>query len=448
MKRAYKLTLSFILSCTMLTGCNNIGSSEASIVSVATGSTYLPYDIDKTGIINRFYANNDNSINIDIPSTYSIDVQGRIISGDAYQVKGISEYCFANNNLIKTVNIPENVTTIGEKAFYNCPNLERINVHSYISSIGENAFENCNKLTKIVSNGDTGIILSENDNLKEFAIPSTVIELGDFVFNGWDELSSLTINESIVKIGNNSISNNLKLSSVNIKSQLDLLGDNVFDNCSHLKSIGKSGSSGINFLKTPKISKLIIPPSVISMDSQMFYDWDKLQEISIPDSITSLNDVFKGNSSLKKITCSINMILNMFNYRSEKNLIHDETMYTVQYGTVPGWTYNKYYYIPKTLTEIHILNGEELKDACFYGMTSIKSVYLPSTVTSFGKGSFTECTNLTDVHIQTDYDWVYTTNYYNYETLSQSLVNNPTAFASALKEHNSSAYYWYAKKSN
>lgn len=218
-----------LLCIPFITGCKDQNNSNEV-------EKYLPYEIDKTGTINRFYASDSNSVNIDIPATYSIDEDGKIVSGNSYQVTTISDYCFANNNLIKTVNIPDTVTSIGEKAFYNCSNLEKINV-SYVTYIGDNAFDNCLKLKKITSINENGLILSENDNLNSFDIPSNITEIGENVLNGWDKLNNLTINEPIKKIDDNSITNNPLLNNVTIYTVLDDLGDNVFSECPLLTSL-------------------------------------------------------------------------------------------------------------------------------------------------------------------------------------------------------------------
>ena len=95
------------------------------------------------------------------------------------------------------------------------------------------------------------------------------------------------------------------------------------------------------------------------------------------------------------------------------------------------------------MTEIHILSGESLPDNCFDSMTSIQSVYLSSTITSIGTGAFKGCTGLSDVHLQASCDWTYyyRSSYYSERgTISQAIVNSPTAFAEAIKEHSNCSW--------
>lgn len=141
----------FAFTVIFLSGCSNNDNSSSGSLNDAISDekpSLLPYDIDKTGSINRFYANDENSENIIIPSTYSIDGDGRIITGSAYEIKTISEFCFANNNIIKSVYIPDTIESIESSAFYNCANLEKIVIPSSVSLLSANAFERCPKCGK------------------------------------------------------------------------------------------------------------------------------------------------------------------------------------------------------------------------------------------------------------------------------------------------------------
>lgn len=124
----------------ILTACNT-NDSKNDIDN--SQDVYLPYEIDKTGCIQRFFANETNSVDIVIPATYSIDENGKVIFGTAYQITSIGSHCFANNNLIESVYIPDTVISIKDCAFYNCVNLTTINISQNIETIGENAFELC-----------------------------------------------------------------------------------------------------------------------------------------------------------------------------------------------------------------------------------------------------------------------------------------------------------------
>ena len=191
-----KIAIPFCILCLALlfglTACSNNNDNSNGTEDI--GQTYyLPYEIDNTGCIKRFYANETNSVNIVIPSTYSIDESGRIISGKAYEVKTIGNHCFANNNLIESVNIPESITTIEDCAFYNCANITTINITSKIASIGKDAFELCPQLKTITNNGKNGLIVETNKNLTSFIIPSSITKIENNSFANWEQLATISI---------------------------------------------------------------------------------------------------------------------------------------------------------------------------------------------------------------------------------------------------------------
>lgn len=423
-----------------LIGCSN-GNSDTS-GEKSTGPVLLPYDIDKTGCINRFYANDKNSENIIIPSTYSIDEGGRIISGSAYQVKKISEFCFANNNLIKTVSIPDTVEIIDSSAFFNCSNLEKINVPSSVTSLGTDVFGNCPKLLTLSGTENTGnLILSENDNLTSFIIPTTITSLDYKVFTGWDKLSSLSVTENVTKIKGGSIKNCNTISSVTIQGVLAELGDDVFTGCGNL--------SQITFNQIPTIKKFVLPTSVTTLPDHAFYNWTSLEELYLHENVKMKSNIFCDNYSLKKVTCPDTMFLSLFySNTSDYPVIEDDHLYIST--RKPSWSSLTYYYIPKTLTDIELLgNKDTIEDGCFSGLTSVKNIRLHSGIKTFSYGSFYGLTNLQNVYFSTTDQWEYSCNYYtdDHGTISQATMNSSSALASALKQHfNNDYYYWRAQK--
>ena len=60
----------------------------------------------------------------------------------------IGERAFNYANL-KSIDIPNRVTSIGERAFNSCSNLESVSIPASVTSIGEGAFRNCSMLAKV-----------------------------------------------------------------------------------------------------------------------------------------------------------------------------------------------------------------------------------------------------------------------------------------------------------
>lgn len=421
---------------------NNVTKSNDNTNSVA----YLPYEIDNTGCLKRFYANDTNSVNIVIPSTYNIDENGKIIEGNAYQIKSIGEYCFSNNNLIESVFIPDTITNIGEYAFYNCSKLNTINITSSIVNIGSDAFGLCPKLTTVSRSANSGLILAENNNLTTFIIPDSINKIEDKAFADWDKLTSIVIGENITYIGNEAFSHCNSLSLVNVNSVLDYLGTGVFDDCQLLTTLTTSHkyNGEICFTPNQKILNFTVPNSIKSISEGFFYGWKYLKEVNIHKEITSLKMIFSENESLTKLTCGSSDILSLFrHYPDYEQKKENDKMYmiTLKKSNMSSYGYN--YYVPNSLKEVHILN--KIDEYCLYNMKSVQIVYLPSEVTEFGKGAFAGCSGLTNVYFSTDNDWTYSMSFYSISdngTISKADMNNSARLAYQLKQHNGSEYVW------
>lgn len=405
---------------------------------------YLPYEIDKTGCIKRFYANETNSVNIIIPSTYSIDENGKMISGTAYEIKTIGAYCFANNNLIESVYIPDSIVSIEERAFYNCSKINTVNITKNIKNIGKDAFELCPKLKTITKNGNNGIIIDDNANLSSFEIPSSITKLENNSFSNWTNLTSISIDTNIDYIGNNAFSHCKNLSRVSVNSSLRYLGDNAFADCEQLTTLSTYNSSnGIYFAPQQFLSSFVVPLSITSIQDEFFYGWKQLEELNIHSAVTSLGTIFKDNDSLTTLTCGSNNVLSLFYHRPNyEATVESEKMYIVAHKPYSiSYTYN--YYIPNTLTEIHLLDN--IDSYCLYNMKSIQKVYIHSSVSDFGYGAFAGCTELTNVYFETDSDWIYSMSYYDSDhgTIPKADMNNSEQLAIQLKAHNGYYYRWY-----
>ena len=95
------------------------------------------------------------------------DKAGLILSEDATTVTGVKD------KGIKSVVIPDSVTSIGAGAFSRCP-LTSVTIGNGVTSIGKNAFYGCSSLTSVT-------------------IPDSVTSIGESAFRGCKNLSSLTI---------------------------------------------------------------------------------------------------------------------------------------------------------------------------------------------------------------------------------------------------------------
>lgn len=142
-------------------------------------------------------------------------------------------------NTIKSITIPNTVTSIGNRAFSSCKALESIVIPDSVTELGKAAFENCNSL-KSVTIGNSVTSLRYNtfaycESLESVFIPSTItlIDLG--VFDSCIALTDVTIgdgsfNETTVLEIDSSAFNRTSIEKFTIKRNNVKIGNEIFDN--------------------------------------------------------------------------------------------------------------------------------------------------------------------------------------------------------------------------
>ena len=252
---------------------------------------------------------------------------------------------YSSRSSIKTLNISDGVTSIGNYAFYNCSALTSVTIPNSVTSIGNSAFEDCTGLTSVT-------------------IPNSVTSIGSSTFSGCSGLTSVTIGNSVTSIGKSAFADCSSLTSVTIGNSVTSIGDYAFEGCSGLTS-------------------MTIPNSVTSIGDWAFDGCSGLTSITIPKSVTSIGDVpFLLCSNLK----TIDIDADNPNYSSERGVLFNKDKTTLI--QCPGGKQGTYT-IPNSVTSI----GDFAFAQC-YALTSIE---IPNSVTSIGEYAFYLCSGLTSV---------------------------------------------------
>lgn len=127
-----------------------------------------------------------------------------------YTVTAIGSKCFEKQSL-KSVVIPETVTSIGNSAFQGCKNLASVTFKGAPSTItvGNNAFQNCTKLKSINLPAAKRIGNQAFDSctsLESLYLEFGTEEIGDYCFRNCTGLKELKIPESVTVVGQSAFS--------------------------------------------------------------------------------------------------------------------------------------------------------------------------------------------------------------------------------------------------
>ena len=160
-------------------------------------------------------------------------------------VTTISDSAFRNCTELTSVTIPSSVTRIGEYAFLGCSNLETISTHYFIEYIGNGAFNG----TLWLQNQPDGMIYWQSHAYlyKGAVSGSLTLKAGTYsivggAFYNKQKLTNITIPDSVERIGSYAFHQCTGLTNVTIGSGVKTIEHYAFWYCKKLTSIEYNGT--------------------------------------------------------------------------------------------------------------------------------------------------------------------------------------------------------------
>ena len=232
------------------------------------------------------------------------------------------------------------------------------------------------------------------NNVKKAVIHNGITRIGDYTFNGLQNLETIEIADSVEEIGSNVFNGN-KLKTINIPQNVYSIGENAFS-CPYLEKFtvdidNQYYKSEQGVLFTKDMSKLIrypqnrngytyvIPNTVDTVVYMAFADSKNITEISVTDNVQYIEkEAFILCKKLKKAVLPKNLTeLNdrvFYKCSSLNSVILPNTLQRIKYGAFEYCS---------SLEKINLPNGiTELGEGVFWH-SGIKQIEIPDSVTNF-----------------------------------------------------------------
>lgn len=205
-----------------------------------------------------------------------------------------------------------------------------------------------------------------------------------------DKIKSVIVESGITSIANDAFSGCIKLESVSLPDTLETINGEVFWGCSSLGAIVLPDSlqyiGNKVFTNCSSLISITIPATVTSIGNSAFEYCESLEEIFVDDNNTeykSIDGVLLSSDGTKLICCP--MALNTAHYSMPN---------TVTKVMSRAFAYNK------TIESVSFSSDlGEIEYEAFYDCASLKTAWMPDSVTSIGSNAFQCCSSLQSVRI-------------------------------------------------
>lgn len=326
---------------------------------------------------------------------------------------------FSQCKKLRKLTFEEGVTAIGEKFAFQCPALSIVHLPSTIQYIGRGAFEGSIFLKMVQTVCNDSIFINGGELSGDIVIPEGVIYIAGGAFYGNTKIISVTFPKSLTGIFSRAFCGCVSLKEILLPDGISILAEGVFAYCNSLETVTSRGK-------------------IISICDNAFYGCSVLSQVPSSDASHIGKNAFHGCEKLKeiKVNCS-NIKEDAFrNTPYLKNLRKKSPLVMISSAVVDGKDCSGDVVIPEGIVSIqpYAFAGNDsitsiafpdslvrIEEGAFYGCKKINKLQLPflmeiimdkafekcisltevsGNVQYIGKGAFSYCVNLKNIHLK------------------------------------------------
>ena len=319
------------------------------------------------------------------------------------QVSEIRNYAFSGCRLLPEINLPDNITSLGEDAFSRCSSLKDVTIGRGISSLPDYVFSDCSSLPSIF-------------------IPANILSIYDYAFKGCTSLGDVTFEQNLrapQTFPDWTSTNHAHSSSSSHQYSIDVQAGDILSfeiwsnseaNCDKL-TVYLNGTSIATISGTGKsqtITQAFSSAQTVSLKVEYTKDSSDskgkdeagIRNIVLKDPYIALSS--NGKSPLFS-DCPLDEVVigRKLSYKTSSDygyspFYRNATLRSVKISDIEDTVYDNEFYGCSNLQEFECGDGvTSIGNWAFSGCSALKSYLSGTSVESIGQEAFSDCTAMT-----------------------------------------------------